>query len=305
MSRQVQDADERRLARAETLIAAAFLGPWLLGLVVFTLGPILVSLLLAFTDYDLNGMPNWIGLDNFREMFFEDPRFWRSVRATAVYVGFSVPAILVFSLAVAIVLNRGSRMMPVYRVLIYMPSLMGSSVAVAILWRQVFGREGLLNAALAPLGLAGGSWIGSPSTAIYTLIALSVWAFGSTMVIFLAGLRQIPAEYYEAARIDGAGPVRQFFHITLPSLSPVMFFNAIMVTVHCFQAFTPSYVVSQGTGGPVDSTLLYALYLYDKAFRQLDMGYASAMAWLMLAVLAMLTGLFFATSRYWVHYGER
>lgn len=297
--------DDRALDRANAWAAYGFLAPWLIGLVLFTIGPIVVSFLLAFTRYDLVSAPVWIGMENFRVMLFEDTRFWRAVRATLTYVGWSVPAILIASLAVAMVLNRGSRAMPIYRVLIYLPSLMGTSVAVAILWRQVFGREGLFNAFLATFGISASSWIGSPSTAIYTLVALSVWGFGSTMVIFLAGLRQIPQSHYEAAAIDGAGPVSTFFHITLPALSPVVFFNTIMVVVHSFQAFTPAYVVSQGSGGPADSTLLYALYLYDRGFRQFDMGYASAMAWLMLIMLAGFTALFFASSRFWVHYGER
>lgn len=299
-------AESRRTAwSGETLAAYLFLAPWLIGLVAFTVGPILVSLYLSFTEYSLLDAPRWIGLDNFRRMFTADPRFWKSVEATALYVALSVPTILVFSLGLALILNRGSRALPVYRVLIYLPSLMGTSVAVAILWRQVFGREGLFNAFLGEFGISAASWIGSPSTALYTLVALSVWAFGSTMVIFLAGLRQIPAEFHEAAAIDGAGPLARFWHITLPALSPVTFFNAIMVTVHCFQAFTPAYVVSNGSGGPADSTLLYALYLYDKGFREFEMGYASAMAWLMLIALAIVTGLLFASSRYWVHYGER
>lgn len=297
--------EDAALDRANTWAAYGFLAPWLIGLLLFTIGPIIVSFGLAFTRYDLVSAPVWIGLENFRVMLFEDTRFWRSVRATLVYVGWSVPAILIASLAVAMLLNRGSRAMPVYRVLIYLPSLMGTSVAVAILWRQVFGREGLFNAFLETLGISANSWIGSPSTAIYTLVALSVWGFGSTMVIFLAGLRQIPQSHYDAAAIDGAGPVSTFFHITLPALSPVVFFNTIMVVVHSFQAFTPAYVVSQGSGGPADSTLLYALYLYDRGFRQFDMGYASAMAWLLLIVLAAFTALFFASSRFWVHYGER
>lgn len=289
----------------ETFAAFLFLLPWLLGLAAFTIGPILVSLYLAFTEYTLLSPPRWIGLDNFMRMFTADPRFWGSVKATALYVALSVPTILVFSLGLALILNRGSRLIPAYRVLIYLPSLMGTSVAVAILWRQVFGRDGLFNAFLGLFGIPATSWIGSPSTALYTLVALSVWAFGSTMVIFLAGLRQIPVELYEAAAIDGAGRFARFRHITLPALSPITFFNTIMVTVHCFQAFTPAYIVSQGTGGPSDSTLLYALYLYEKGFREFEMGYASAMAWLMLIALAAITGLIFASARYWVHYGER
>lgn len=294
----------RRHDPAETRAAYLFLLPWLLGLAAFTLGPILISFWLSFTDYNLLSPPEWIGLDNYRRML-DDPRLQSSLEVTALFVLVSVPGILVFSLAMAMLLNRGSALLPVYRVLIYLPSLMGTSVAVAIMWRQVFGREGAVNAIVSQFGMPVRSWVGTPDLAPYTLIILAIWTFGSTMVIFLAGLRQIPAELYEAAEIDGANAWSRFWSITFPSLSPVTFFNTIMVTVHCFQTFTPAYILSEGTGGPADATLLYALYLYEMGFKVFQMGYASALAWLMLAALAVFTGLFFLSSRYWVHYNER
>jgi multiple sugar transport system permease protein len=182
---------------------------------------------------------------------------------------------------------------------------MGASVAVAALWRQVWGADGLVNTALGFFGIRNvGSWVGDPDRALGSVITLSLWAFGSTMIIFLAGLRQVPKELMEAAEVDGAGTVRRFFSVTLPLMTPLVFFNLLMGTIHGFQAFTGAFVISSGTGGPVDSTLFYTLYLYEKGFRALQMGYASAMAWVLLLVLAVFTALLFASSRKWVVYGD-
>jgi multiple sugar transport system permease protein len=223
---------------------------------------------------------------------------------TLRYVAFSVPAVLVVSLLVAMVLDKGVAFLAGYRAAFYLPSLIASSVAIAVLWRQVFGQDGIVNEALAIVGIDGGSWIGNPGTALYTLVVLHVWAFGSTMIIFLAGLRQVPRELYEAAAVDGAGALRRFVHITLPMLSPLIFFNLLLTTVNAFQAFTPAYVLSGGEGGPLDSTLFYTLYLYQRGFANLEMGYASAMAWTLVVVLALFTAGLFASARFWVHYGD-
>lgn len=291
--------------KRETAVAFAFLAPWLLGLVALTLGPMLYSLYLSFTDYNLLSDPKWVGLQNFVTMFTSDERFWVSARVTIVYVIFGVPLILIVSLLIAALLNTKIAFLSGYRALFYLPSLMGASVAIAALWRQVFGADGLVNQVLKVFGIEHGSWVGNPDSALGTLIVLALWAFGSTMIIFLAGLRQIPAELYEAAAVDGAGRVRRFLNITLPMLTPIIFFNALMVTINAFQAFTPAYVISGGTGGPVNSTLFYTLYLYQQGFAQLNMGYASAMAWLLVVVLAIFSGLFFWSSRYWVYYGDK
>jgi multiple sugar transport system permease protein len=295
-------ARRRRWRRA--LPAYAFLSPWLIGLIAITLGPMLVSLYLSFTRYDLLSAPRWAGLANFRRMFAQDPRFWQSVRVTLAFVVISVPLVLIVSFLLALVLNKGIRLLGVYRTLFYIPSLLGSSVAIAILWRQVFGASGLVNSALRLVGIHHGSWVGDPATTLYTLVALNLWAFGSTMIIFLAGLRQVPTELYEAAEVDGAGWLRRMWHITLPQLSPLIFFNALLDTVHAFQTFTGAYVISGGNGQPADSLLFYTLYLYQKGFVDFQMGYASAMAWLLLLVLALFTGVTFLTSRFWVHYGD-
>ena len=304
------DSAERRRAlrrrhRAESIAAFGFLSPWLVGLVVITIGPMIASLVLSFTRYELIGTPEFIGLENYVRMFTEDPRWLSSVRVTALYTVLGVPLVLVFSLALAVFLNRGVRGLAIYRTLFYVPSLLGGSVAIAILWIQVFGRDGLVNAVLGVFGVSEArSWVGDPSTALMTLVALTVWTFGSTMVIFLAGLRQIPTEYYEAAALDGAGKWRQFVLITLPHLTPVIFFNGLLTLINSLQSFTPAYVISGGSGAPADSLLLYTVYLYQRGFTNFQMGYASALAWALLIGLAAITAVLFWSSRYWVFYGE-
>jgi multiple sugar transport system permease protein len=295
----------RRMRRKtrEALAGYGFLSPFLAGMLLLTLGPMVYSLYLSFTSYNLLTPPEWIGFGNFQRMG-EDARFWSSVLVTLKYVVIAVPAILIVSMAVAMILNQGIRFLSAYRAAFYLPSLIGASVAIAVLWRQIFGGDGVLNAVLAKFGIEGRSWIGDPDTALYTLVLLSVWAFGSAMIIFLAGLRQVPKEYYEAAKVDGAGAVRRFFHVTLPLLTPLIFFNVLLTTVNAFQAFTPAYVISNGSGGPLDSTLFYTLYLYQRGFANLEMGYASAMAWALVIVLGAFTAFMFATARHWVHYGD-
>jgi multiple sugar transport system permease protein len=292
------------LRRKEGRVAFLFLLPWLIGLVGLTLGPMLYSLYLSFTKYNLLSAPQWIGLQNFIQMG-QDSRYWESVRVTLVYVVVSVPVVLIVSMVVALMMNASIKFITGYRALFYLPSLLGASVAIATLWRQIFGDSGLINNALAAIGIQHGSWIGDPSTSLGVIISLNAWAFGSTMIIFLAGLRQVPQELYEAASVDGAGRLRRFWSVTLPSMSPLIFFSVLLDTVHAFQAFTGAYVISGGNGGPSDSTLFYTLYLYQQGFTQLNMGYASAMAWVLVVVLAGFTGFLFFTAKYWVHYGDR
>jgi len=284
--------------------AYLFLAPWLAGFFLLTLGPTLGSLYLSFMHFDLLQAPRWNGLGNYIRMFTSDPRFYNALSVTFWYVGLSVPLKLVFALAIAMMLDQGLRGLSVYRALFYIPSLLGGSVAIAVLWRQIFGYDGLINEGLSVFGIDGPSWISNPQYSLVTLVVLRVWQFGSPMVIFLAGLRQIPQELYEAATIDGAGPVQRFFRITLPLLAPVVFFNLILQTIDAFKAFTPAFIVSGGTGGPVDSTLFYTLYLYQEGFAYFRMGYAAAMAWFLLTIIALFTALAFLTSRYWVYYGD-
>lgn len=289
--------------RGDNKAALVFLAPWFLGLGLITVGPILASLYLSFTDYNLLQPAHWIGLDNYQRMA-NDPRLLNSLRVTFTYVFVSVPLQLAAALGLALVLNRGLRGLALYRSAYYLPSLLGGSVAIAILWRQVFGTDGLVNQVLAVFGIQGEGWVSNPDYALGTIIILNVWTFGAPMVIFLAGLRQIPEMYYEAASIDGAGKLGQFRSITLPLLTPFVFFNLVLQIINAFQSFTQAFIVSGGTGGPVDSTMFYTLYLYQRGFGALDMGYASAMAWLLLAIVAGLTTINFVLSKYWVFYND-
>ena len=283
--------------------AYVFLAPWLVGLIVFTIGPMIASLALAFTDYNLLQPPKFSGFDNIVDMM-GDARLWNSLRVTLTYVIVSVPLQLALALGVAILLDRGMRGLAFYRSVFYLPSLLGGSVAIAILWRQVFGKDGIVNGFLAWFGIEGPGWISHPDYALATIIILHVWTFGSPMVIFLAGLRQIPEMYYEAAQVDGAGKIRRFFSITFPLLTPIIFFNLVLQIIFAFQSFTQAYIVSGGTGGPSDSTMFFTLYLYKKAFTELDMGYASAMAWFLLLIIAGFTAFNFWLSKYWVFYDD-
>lgn len=290
--------------RRENRSGYLFLAPWLIGLVFITIGPMIASAYLSFTNYDILSSPKWIGLDNYIQMFTADPRFLQALKVTFTYVWVSVPLLLVFALLLAVALNEGIKGLGFYRAVFYLPSLLGANVAIAILWRQVFGGQGILNGALGAIGIQGPNWIADPAYAIVSLIALHLWTFGSAMVIFLAGLRQIPKDLYEAASVDGANRIRQFFSISLPMLTPVIFFNVVLNVISSFQAFTPAFIISQGTGGPVDSTLFYSLYLYIKGFKELNMGYAAAMAWVLLLIIAIQAAFLFWTSRKWVFYGD-
>ena len=292
----------------DNLAAYLFLLPWLIGIVVFTIGPMLASLYLSFTDYNLlksplEYPPDFIGLENYTKML-GDGAFWNSFRVTVTYVIISVPLQLALALALALLLDRGMRGLSFYRSIFYLPSLLGGSVAIAILWRQVFGKEGLVNGFLALFGIDGPGWIGHPDFALGTIIILHIWTFGSPMVIFLAGLRQIPEMYHEAAAVDGAGKFRRFFSITLPLLTPIIFFNLVLQIIFAFQTFTQAYVVSGGTGGPADSTMFYTLFLYRTGFLEYDLGYASAMAWFLLIVIAIFTAFNFWLSKFWVFYDD-
>ena len=282
-----------------------FLAPWLIGFFGLTLGPTLASLYLSFTDYDLLTPARWSGLKNYEYAFFQDRRLGNALSVTFQYVMWSIPLKLSVALALAMVLDRSVRGVSVYRATFYLPSLLGASVAIAMLWRQIFGVDGLVNQLLfLTLGVSGPGWVSNPDYALSTLVILAIWQFGSPMIIFLAGLRQIPQDLYEASAMDGAGPIRQFVRITLPLLAPVVFFNLVFQTIEAFKAFTPAFIVSGGMGGPVDSTLFYSLYLYIEAFGNFRMGYASALAWLLLIIIGIFTAIAFLTSRYWVYYED-
>jgi multiple sugar transport system permease protein len=295
-------ASARRRAWRRNLTGYLFIAPWLFGFFAFTFIPITASAALAFTNFNvLSTNLSFVGLQNFATML-GDQRFWRAVRATFFFAFMSVPLKLVFALALAMLLNNARRGVYAYRAAYYAPSIVGASVAVAVVWREMFGKQGPLNVMLASIGLPTTAWLGDPATAPWSVILLAVWEFGSPMLIFLAGLRQIPTEFYEAAAIDGAGALRRFINITIPMLTPLIFFNLVLQMIFGFTVFTSAFVISGGTGAPLDSVLLYSLYLYQKGFKDFQMGYAASMAWALLLVVACCTALIFRSSRYWVHY---
>lgn len=290
-----------RRHNAEQIAGYIFISPFIIGFLGFTIIPIATSLVLSFTSYDILSPPKFIGLRNYIEMFTNDSTFRKSLGVTFYYAFVSVPLRLVMALAVAMVLQKTTRATSVYRAVYYLPSIIGGSVAVAILWKRMFATEGVINAVLASIGLPGDiSWLARTDTAIWTLIILSVWQFGSSMLIFLSGLKQIPVSLYEAATVDGASGVKKFFRITLPMLTPVIFFNLVMQMINGFMAFTQSYIITQGR--PLDSTLFYTVYMYRRSFEFYDMGYGSALAWVMLIIVSIMTAIFFKTSGKWVYY---
>jgi multiple sugar transport system permease protein len=283
-----------------------FAAPWLIGFLVFNLVPIVYSLFLSFTNYDLFTAPELTGLRNYINLFTRDARFLKALSVTARYVLIGVPLQLLAALLLALALNRGIPGLSIFRALYYLPALLGGSVAISILWRQVFGSDGIVNAFLAAVGfgekITSISWVAHPFYTLYTLIILRMWQFGSPMIIFLAGLKQVPEEYYESAAIDGASAFRQFWQITLPMITPIVLFNVIMQIISAFQAFTPAYIVGGATGGVMDSLLFYTLYLYNVGFSYFRMGLASAMAWVLLVIIAIFTTVAFRSSNRWVYY---
>ena len=288
--------------KSENLVGYVCIAPWLIGFVLLTLTPTIVTILLSFTKYDILSPPKFVGLDNFKSIFFSDEKFLKAVKATFYYVFGSVPLRLVFALFVAMLLYRGSRVVSVYRVVYYFPSIIGGSVAVAVMWRQLFGINGAVNGILSLL-LGTDikmSWLMNPNTAIWTIIVLAMWQFGSSMLIFLAGLKQIPISLFDSSVIDGANAIQKFFKITIPMLTPVIFFNLVMQIISGFQTFTQGYIVTMGR--PYDTTLLYAMYLYDKSFSYFSMGYGCALAWILLIIIALLSSAVFKSSSYWVYY---
>jgi multiple sugar transport system permease protein len=295
----------RRRNRRQALEAYLFLVPWLAGLIILTAGPLGASLYLSFTNYDLLGTPDWVGIQNYVDLLLYDPRFRTALKVTFLYVFLGVPLNLGFALLIAVLLNQKVRALGLFRSIFYLPSLLGGSVAVAVMWRQIFGGSGVVNQALAVFGIDAPNWISTPQYALYTLVLLHVWQFGSAMVIFLAGLQQVPSELYDAAEIDGAGAWRKFRSVTIPMITPVIFFNLVLGIINAFQAFTSAYIISGGTGGPSDSTLFYTLYLYQEGFNRFQMGYASAMGWVLLLIIAFFTALNFLASSRWVFYGDR
>jgi multiple sugar transport system permease protein len=288
--------------RKEDIAGYLFISPWLVGFFAFSVIPIVMSLYFSLTNYDILGSPIFSGIANFKRMG-TDTRFWQSLKVTFTYAFVSVPLRLVFAFFVAALFKRASKMIRFYQAAFYLPSLVGGSIAVAVIWRRMFTADGVFNIFLQALGINSTlSWIGNATTALGVIIVLSIWQFGSSMLIFLAGLRQIPKTYYEAASIDGAGWVTQFFRITLPQMTPIIFFNLIMQLINGFTVFSQAFIISGGRGDPQDSTLVYALYLYLRAFTYNEMGYGSALAWVLVLIIAVFTGIIFKSSDRWVYY---
>ena len=286
----------------EDIAGYLFISPWMIGFFAFAIIPIFLSFFYSFTSFNILSAPVFNGLANFRRMM-EDAQFWQALKVTFTYAFIAVPLRLAFAFFLATLFKRGTRMVRVYQAAYYIPSLVGGSIAVAIMWRRMFMADGLVNTALNAIGIKSTiSWIGNPDTALGVIIVLAVWQFGSSMLIFLAGLRQIPKSYYEAASIDGAGWINQFIHITLPQMTPIIFFNLIMQLINGFTAFNQAFIISGGRGDPQNSTLFYALYLYMRSFTYYEMGYGSALAWVLVMIIAVFTAIIFRTQKYWVHY---
>jgi multiple sugar transport system permease protein len=286
------------------IVGYLMITPWLIGFIVIYFIPMIASLVLSFTNYTMLNTPKFVGLDNFKRMFTQDATFWPSLGVTFYYVFAVVPLRLAFALFVAMLLNSKRKFLGMYRAVFYIPSLIGGSVAVAIIWRQMFGDKGVLMSLLALVGVyQKTSLIGDTSTAIWTIIILGVWQFGSSMLIFLAGLKQIPIYLYEAAKMDGANSAQTFFKITLPMLTPIIFFNLILQIINSFKAFTESFIITNG--GPMNSTLFFVLNLYKRAFAYNQMGYSCAMAWILVLIMGAFTLLLFRSQKRWVYYEKK
>lgn len=277
------------------------LSPWLFGFLLMWLVPAVISMYYSFTDFNLLNVPQFIGISNYIRIFTQDDTFWQALKVTFIYVLFLVPLRLSFALFVAMLLNKKHKCLGLYRTLYYVPSIIGGSIAVSIVWKQLFGNKGVVMSLLSLFGIEQEvSFLGNPKTALGVIIVMGVWQFGSSMLIFLSALKQIPFSLYESAMVDGAKPWKMFTRITLPMLTPTIFFNLILQIINGFRVFTESYVITDG--GPLDSTLSYVLYLYRRAFTYFDMGYSCALAWVLVLIIAVFTVVLFKTQNNWVHY---
>lgn len=282
--------------------AYLYILPWILGFVILQLYPFVSSFIYSFTDYTVGAKATFQGLANYKKLFTQDKEFWNSLKVTILFALYTVPGKLIMALAVAMFLNRDLKGISLIRTLYYIPSLFGGSVAVALLWRLMFLDNGVINAILTALHLPVIQWLGDTRYALRTICMLEIWQFGSSMVMFLAALKQVPRSLYEAAEIDGAGKVTRFFHITLPQISPIIFFNLINQTIQALQNFTSAQVITEG--GPLKSTYVLGLKLYKEGFSYFKMGYASAISWVVFAAIMIFTLAIFASSKLWVHYAD-
>jgi multiple sugar transport system permease protein len=286
----------------KNLIGYAFISPWILGFLVFTAYPFLSSIYLSFTRYNIVTPPVWVGGQNYKMLLHDDPQFWKALWVTFRFALASVPLGIVAGVGLALLLNQKVRGLSIYRTIFFVPSIV-PTVATATIFLWILNPElGLVNSLLRAVHIQGPAWLQDTRWAPWSIVMMSLWGVGGSMIIYLAGLKDIPAHLYEAAHIDGANAFQRMRHITLPMLTPVIFFNLVMGIIGAFQYFTEVYMMTQG--GPEDSTLFYALYLFQRAWRYLDMGYASALAWVLFAVIMAVTLLVFRTQRRWVHYGN-
>lgn len=285
---------------AKRNVGLLYVLPWIIGFLLFTLYPFVSSFYNSFTNNLGGKAAGFIGLKNYIDIFTVDFDFWISARATLIFVLIAVPLKIGFALCIAVLLNMRVRGANLYRTIYYVPSVLGGGVAVSIIWRMLFQKSGLINQMLGALGIPAVGWLSNPNVALFTISLLSVWQFGSSMVIFLAGLKQIPRDLYEAATVDGASKARMFCVITLPMLTPVLLFNVVMQMINAFQEFTSAFIITGG--GPVKSTYLYAFKLYVEAFRNFRLGYASALSWILFAVIIVVTLLIFRLSDRYVYY---
>jgi oligogalacturonide transport system permease protein len=293
----------RNIYRAKSQFTGLlYISPWLIGFFIFQFYPLISSFFYSFMDFNMFSKREFVGMQNYIYMLTKDELFWKSLKVTFTYVFLSVPLKLVSALLIAMLLNMKLKFVNFFRTVYYIPSIMGGSVAISILWKAMFMKDGYFNSLLSIFSIPPTNWLGNPSLAIYTLSSLVVWQFGSSMVIFLAGLKQIPSELYEACKVDGASRISMFFNITLPLLSPIIFFNLIMQLINAFQEFTGALVITNG--GPVNATYLYVLKVFDDGFRFFKMGYASALSWVLFVIILIFTSLIFKSSTGWVYYTD-
>jgi multiple sugar transport system permease protein len=287
--------------RQDNVAGYMMLAPWLFGFAFMWFIPMVISIYYSFTNFNLLNEAKFIGFSNYIRVFTVDDTFWQALKVTFLYAIFLVPLRLAFALLVAMLLNTKHKGLGLYRTVYYIPSIIGGSIAVSIVWQQIFGNGGVVMSLLGNLGIEQKiSLLGSPKTSLATIILMGVWQFGSSMLIFLAALKQIPVSLYESATVDGANKFFTFVKVTLPMLTPTIFFNLILQMVNGFRVFTESYVITDG--GPLDSTLSYVLYLYRRAFKYFDMGYSCALAWILVLIIAVFTVVLFKTQNNWVHY---
>jgi multiple sugar transport system permease protein len=288
----------------ENLTGYLFITPWLIGFFVFTLGPFIQSFYLSFTRYNIVQPPKFIGLANYRMMLFDDELFWKSLWVTIRFALCSVPMVLVVGVLLALLLNSNVKGIAAFRTIFYLPSIIPTVATTSIFMWILNPQVGMVNQILDLIGIKGPAWLSDPTWTPWSLVFMSVWGAGGSMVIYLAGLKDIPTYLYEAATLDGAGPIQKLKAVTLPMLSPVIFFNLVMGIIGTFQYFTQAFMISKGQGGPEDSTMFYALYMFQRSWKYMDMGYGSAMAWVLFVLIIFITAVIFKSHTRWVHYGK-